>query len=287
MNESFETERLTGIGGSDAPAVLGISPWATPYDLWLQKLQLAPPPVTNEPMLWGKLLEPIIRDEYVRRTGRAVETVPMLRHPTREFMICHLDGRVDRTRILECKMARVAAGWGESGTDEIPLLYLVQVHHNLIVSGAQVGDVPVLIGGNDFRIYEVHADADIARELVEQESLFWRRVETREPPDPVNTADAVRRWGHLTATGTVVATEADLFALERLHQIRKQSKLLMAEADEAQLHLMEALGERGDHLVDEAGTLLATWKLDKGRKGYSVAAREPARRFLLKGAHDG
>jgi putative phage-type endonuclease len=279
---AFDEERLTGIGGSDAPAVVGISPWATPYELWLQKLEEAPPPSTNEPMLWGKLLEPVIIREYVRRTGRTVELMPMLRHPTHEFMICHLDGRVDRTRILECKMTRTAQGWGESGTDEIPLHVGVQVHHNLIVSGAQIGDVPVLIGGNDFRIYEVHADHDIARNLIKQEYTFWRCVKAREPPDPVNPADAVRRWGSLTAAGTVIATQAELAAVDILHGIKTQQKLLEADADRAQLQLMEALGERGDHLVDEAGTLLATWKLDKGRKAYSVAAREPSRRFLLK-----
>jgi putative phage-type endonuclease len=290
MSEAdFHEERRTGVGGSDAAAAIGISPWHTPYDLWLEKLGEAQPLPTSEPMLWGKLLEPVIAAEYSRRTGHQIELAPpMLRHPTHAFMIAHIDGRIDNSsRILECKTSRTADGWGESGTDEIPLQYLVQVHHCLIVSGARIADVAVLIGGQDFRLYQVAVDPDIARELVKQEYLFWCRVESREPPDPVNTADAVRRWGHLRATGTVVASEADLFALERLHQIKQQTKLLETQAADAQLQLMQALGERGDHLVDEAGTLLATWKLDNGRKAYSVQAREPARRFLLKGAHDG
>ena len=198
---TFDEERLTGVGGSDAAAVLGISPWATPYDVYLQKLGQAPPPAGNEPMLWGTLLEPVIRDEYARRTGRAVETLPMLRHPTLEFMIAHLDGQIRRTdaadakRILEIKTARTSHGWGEPGTDEIPLQYLLQVHHYLVVSGAQIADLAVLIGGQDFRLYEVHADADIARELVAAEYAFWHQVACREPPAPSNTQDAIRRWG--------------------------------------------------------------------------------------------
>jgi predicted phage-related endonuclease len=211
----------------------------------------------------------------------------MLRHPTHAFMLAHIDGRVDNSRIVEIKTTRTAAGWGETGSDEIPLQYLVQVHHYLVVTGAMVADVAVLIGGQDFRLYQVAADAEIARTLVEQEYVFWRRVEDREPPDPVNTTDAVRRWGSLTAAGTVVAGELELYAVERLHQIKQQTKLLEAEADTAQLQLMAALGEEGDHLVDEAGTLLATWRLDNGRKAYSVAAGEPKRRFLLKGTRDG
>ena len=280
---TFDEERLTGIGGSDAPAVVGISPWATPYDLYCQKLQLAPPLATSEPMRWGSLLEPVIRDEYSRRTGRTVETLAMLRHPTHQYMIAHVDGRVDNTRILECKTARSAHGWGEPGTHEIPLQYFVQVHHYLIVSGAQIADLAVLIGGNDFRIYEVHADAEVARELVGREHQFWWRVANRDPPGPSNLRDALHRWGHLAAAGTVVASEAELLAVEQLHQIGSQLKELAAAAEKARVLLMQALGENGDHLVDEAGSVLATWKLDKGRKGYKVEARDPQRRFLLKG----
>jgi putative phage-type endonuclease len=288
MTADFDELRRTGLGGSDAAAACGLSPWRTPYDLWLEKLGQAEPLPASEPMLWGSLLEPVIAAEYCRRTGHQIQlSPPMLRHPTHAFMLAHIDGRVNNSRILECKTARTAAGWGETGSDEIPLQYLVQVHHYLVVTGAAVADIAVLIAGQDFRLYEVAADADIARSLVEQEYTFWLRVEEHEPPDPVNTADAVRRWGSLTAAGTIVAGEAELFAVERLHQIRAQKKHLEAEADEAELKLMQALGEEGDHLVDEAGVLLATWRLDNGRKAYSVAAREPKRRFLLKGARDG
>jgi putative phage-type endonuclease len=288
MTADFDELRRTGLGGSDAAAACGLSPWRTPYDLWLEKLGQAEPLPASEPMLWGNLLEPVIAAEYCRRTGHQIALAPpMLRHPTHPFMIAHIDGRIDNSRILECKTARTAAGWGETGSDEIPLQYLAQIHHYLVVAGAAAADIAVLIGGQDFRLYEVAADADIARELVEQEYLFWRRVETREPPDPVNTADAVRRWGSLAAAGTVIATEAELFAFERLQQIRSQKKHLESEQDEAELKLMQALGEEGDRLVDEAGTLLASWKMDNGRKAYSVAAREPKRRFLLKGVHDG
>jgi hypothetical protein len=141
----------------------------------------------------------------------------------------------------------------------------------------------VLIAGQDFRVYEVRYDAQIARELVAAEYAFWQQVERREPPEPSNVQDAIRRWGGLAAAGRVVAGDCELLAVERLLQIRTQRKQLDEDDEEARLQLMQALGERGDHLVDEAGTLLATWRLDRGRKAYIVAAREPQRRFLLKG----
>jgi predicted phage-related endonuclease len=160
----------------------------------------------------------------------------------------------------------------------------VQIHHYLVVSGAQLADVAVLIAGQDFRLYEVRADADIGRELVAAEHSFWHHhVEERVPPEPSNTQDAIRRWGGLAAAGRVVACEAELLAAERMLQIRTQRQQLDSDDEEARVKLMQALGEHGDHLVDEAGVLLVSWKLDRGRKAYTVEAREPARRFLLKG----
>jgi putative phage-type endonuclease len=279
----FHAERKTGIGGSDAAAALGISPWRTPYDLWLEKTGAANPLPVTEPMRWGTLLEPVIAAEYCRRTGRQIEPAPMLRHPTHRWMIGHIDGRViGEPRILEVKTAGIGIGWGEPGSDEIPLQYLTQCHHYLVVSQAEVVDIAVLIGGQDFRLYTIERDDAIADTLIEREQRFWWRVENRMPPDPVNTTDAVRRWGRLYAPGMITASEAEQATVERLRGIKKARKALEAEEDAGARLLMAALGDRGDTLVDLAGTALASWKLDRGRAAYQVEAREPARRFLVK-----
>jgi putative phage-type endonuclease len=64
-------QRRHGIGGSDAAAALGLSPWKTPLSLYLEKTGDARPFRDNESMLWGRVLEPAIRAEYTRRTGIA------------------------------------------------------------------------------------------------------------------------------------------------------------------------------------------------------------------------
>jgi putative phage-type endonuclease len=287
MTDDFHERRRTGLGGSDAAAALGISPWRTPYDLWLEKTAAdAPRPPPTEPMRWGVLLEPLIRAEYSRRTGRNVRVFPdTLRHPSHDWMIAHLDGRVGDgnilNRILEVKTARDGRGWGEPGSDGIPLHYLVQVHHYLIVSGAQIADLAVLIGGSDFRIYTVRADETIARQLVEREAEFWHQVERREPPAPVNLGDATARWGKLLTPGAVIASAYELDAVESLFRLREERRVLDEAEAAAKLIVMQALAN-GDSLVDAAGKLLCTWKLDRGRKAFTVEAREPARRFLLK-----
>lgn len=282
----FDERRRTGIGGSDAAAAIGISPWKTPFSLWLQKVgEEAETLHETEPMRWGTLLEPIIAAEYARRTGRVLErNTEMLRHPNFGWMIAHLDATViGENRIVEVKTARDGRYWGPPGTDEVPMTYLMQAHHYLVITGAAVCDIAVLIGGSDFRIYEIPADDEIAGMVIDHEATFWRYVEQREPPPPIHLSDVVRRWGRLAVKGAVLADRVELLAIEQLRRIRDDRATLDAMEEANKAVVLQALADKGEALVDDAGNVLATWKLDGGRKGYTVEPREPARRFLLRG----
>jgi putative phage-type endonuclease len=288
-NAGTPEERRTGLGGSDAAAALGLSPWQTPYDLWEQKRGLAPPLEQTEPMLWGHLLEDIIRREYAKRTGMEVRPVKeLIRHPKHAWMFAHLDGKIgaDNRAILEVKCARTSEGWGEPDTSEVPLHYLLQIHHYLSVTAAEVCDVAVLIGGSDFRLYQVERDPEIEEHLVEGEAAFWQQVEQGVPPAPMTLEDAVRRWGHSNAQGFTLAGVDEIEAVYQLRSLHQQKKDLLRMEEGLKLALTTALGENGANLVHPGGELLATWKLDSGRKGYSVAPKEPSRRLLIKGLND-
>ena len=78
--------RSTGLGGSDAAVACGVSRWKTPYQLYLEKRGEVPPIEQTEPMRWGHLLEPLVRQEYSERTGRVVRLPSdTLRHPEHTF----------------------------------------------------------------------------------------------------------------------------------------------------------------------------------------------------------
>ncbi len=276
--------RRTGIGGSDAPAVLGLSPWSTPYDVWEDKTgEAAAKFPDSEAMIWGRVLETAILGEYRRRTGLPTTEVGLLRHPGTPWLICSPDAVVPQDNaIVEIKTTRHSAGWGDEGTDDIPLHYLVQVHHNLIVSGAARADVAVLIAGSEYRLYHVEPDPELHAQMLDQETEFWRAVERREPPAPKNIGDAVRRWGRIAHPGGIVATRELVSAIEMLREIRSGIKEDEARSDQLKMEIMAALGETADTLVDDAGNVLCTWRMDKGRASYTVAPKEPSRRFLVK-----
>lgn len=189
-------ERRRSVGASDAPAVLGVCPYRTPIDVWQDKLGIAPPRVESEAMYWGKRLESVVLEEYERRTGRAVVSRQQFaRDGSYPWMTATLDGLTADGRVVEVKTAAAwAKEWGEEDTDAIPEPYLVQVHHQLAVTGLDVADVAVLIGGQRFRVYEVRRNADLVDAVVTGEAAFWQHVVSRTPPD----------WGRMTAAALAV-----------------------------------------------------------------------------------
>lgn len=294
--EDWLKERMTGLGGSDAAAVLGLSMWKTPMEVYQEKRGELGPQDDNESMLWGRVLEPVIRQQYAERTGRVVR-VPdgILRHPVHGFMLANLDGVTDDGRVVEIKTARTGMGWGEAGSDEVPQAYLLQVQHYMAVTGFAVADVAVLIGGSDFRLYEVPADRELQQMMIDGEADFWQRVEQGIPPEPVSYADVQARYGRRSNGGTIEAGPDVLSAIERLRAAQADMKRLEDAVEAEKTIIMKALGEC-DTLVS-GGFTIATWKTSKpaqrfDSKAFQIAnptlysqflkTGEASRRFLLK-----
>lgn len=297
--------RRSGIGGSDVAAIIGMSKWKTPLQVYQDKRGEGVAQPDNDAMRWGRYLEPVVRQAYADETGREVRMLPdMQRHPQHEFMIANLDGfiaasdqqRTRVARIFEAKTSRTANGWGEPGTDQIPQPYMVQVQHYMEVTGFCVADVAVLIGGSDFRIYEVPADRELQEMLIEAEAEFWTRVQRGEPPEPVSVADAIARWGRSSRADLVMADADVLQALETVRTARADIAAAEAREESAKAVVLRALGER-DTLVDAAGNTLCTWRASAAPQRFDTAAfraahpdlaeqftraGEPTRRFMLK-----
>ncbi len=292
-------ERRTGIGGSDAAAVVGVDPYRTPLEVYLEKVGEAPERKDNAAMYWGRRLEDVVAEEWAKRTGLKVRRRnATLRHPKHPYMLAHVDRVVQGSKaILECKTAgaHMADQWGEPGTDEVPEPYLIQTQHYLAVLGYEVAYVAVLIGGRDFRTYEVPRDRELIEALQEIEGRFWKEhVEPRVPPDPRTIEDIRLRWPRHQPGKVVQADEDVQEAVSALAQVRRDLKALKArEADlvaEIERYMADA-----EALEGPDGRTLATWKTVTQRRLDTKALREAhpdiarafereteSRRFLLK-----
>lgn len=211
--------RRTGIGGSDAAAAVGLSPYKSQLELWLEKtgrdadLPKPDPNDTAEPIYWGTLLEPIVAAAYTQQTGHRVRKVnAVLQHPTIPFMLANLDREivgVPDVQILECKTA------GEFGArlwqDGVPEYVQLQVQHQLAVTGKLAADVAVLLCGQKLEVHRIERDDDLIARLIPLEAQFWRYVETGTPPpgDGSESADRALRCLYPKDSGGTVDFSED------------------------------------------------------------------------------
>lgn len=205
LDEKQLAIRRTGITGTDLPCLLGLSPFRTAFDVWLDKLGKAPPVEVTEDMERGNFLEDGARRWYAKRTGalRVEEpgTVVSRRNPlviATPDGVAHFPGDV---RALEIKMPSSARDWGEAGTDAVPSYYLPQCLWELAALDLETADVFAVLDGKP-RLYHVKRDAELEGLLVETAERFWRdHVLTGKPPE-VTAADlpSVSRWLKRDAT---------------------------------------------------------------------------------------
>lgn len=258
-------ERRKGIGGSDVAAILGLSPWRTPYQVWEDKTGRSEEQTETPAIYWGRLLEDPIRQAYADRTGLSVKKPDqMFTSPDHPFMLANLDGIASDGRLVEFKTTSRGDGWGEEGTDEIPEYYQTQVQHYMAVMGVERTDVGVLIAGRDFRIYTVMADIELQQMLIDEEAKFWELVQTDTPPEITCAADAARRWRTATAKKTIDADATLLSTWRDLCTVRAQMDDLKEREDELKAVLMDGMQDAVSLKSD--GKTLASWSLPSCRK---------------------
>jgi putative phage-type endonuclease len=277
LTEQQLAERHTGLGGSDAAAALGLSPYKSALELFLEKRERREPSGSQlSAFRWGTLLEPVIRQEYANITGRVVRLPEgTLRHASFPFVIAHVDGVTDDKRVFEAKTSRTDQDWGKSGTDEVPHHYLLQVQHYLAVTGFQVADIAVLIGGSDFRIFEVPADAELQEMIMEGEVEFWSMVERGEPPPPdfdrPNIYDLVRKLYPGTDGRSITASDEDYQHLQTYRNANDMVKSYSATAERAKAHLLSTMGEASRLIFPDADLQLQRKTIE--RHEYTVPAK--------------
>lgn len=264
-----------GIGGSDIAAILGLSPWCTPLQLWLEKTGRSER--TQEetaPIHWGVVLEDVIAREYANLQGVRVRRVPYtIRDPVEPWVIGNIDRVVARgvprwdgtglrgvERILEIKTAGPHAlhEWGPSGSADIPLHYHMQVIWYMGLTHVHQAEVVALLGGQDLRTYPIEFDRDLYEEIRARAREFWRLVETDTPPPPQTEQDARLLYPRHQPDKVVEADDALVELIDRLAMVQAERKVLEDEAQSIRAQILAAMGNA--EAIMRQGKVLATWK---------------------------
>lgn len=186
--ERWLAARRQGIGGSDLPAILGLSPYRTPLHVYHNKRgELPDDDGGHESARWGQLVEDVIAREWARQNGVTVRRRGLLARADAPWQMVSLDrvvvgcaGPRRAACLLEIKMRGVYSA-GSFRTD-VPDDVLAQVQWGLHVSGLDHGHVAALIGGNRMVEHRVERDSDVIALLVREATDMWVRIHEGNPP---------------------------------------------------------------------------------------------------------
>lgn len=208
--EKWLSARRKGIGGSDAAAVMGISPYKSNVQLWEEKTGLRETvDIGDKPFVqYGKSAEVHLRElfalDYPEYTVTYDEFGMISNDPECPFIFATLDGDlsemdnskpcrlIKRKGILEIKTTEIVrAGQIKEWNNQIPNHYYVQVLHQLIATGYDFAVVKAQIKINiddnlrlDTRHYFIERSdvEDDLKALKTAEIKFWKCIETKTRP---------------------------------------------------------------------------------------------------------
>lgn len=262
-------ERRRSVGASEVAAVMGLSKWATPLDIYKSKHGVDRP-FDPQMAFWGHAAEPNLHKwvEQFGVPGVKLEQGFMARRP--DFPILHASfDRVSRDPFLTWQM-KTAHEFSSHHWDEgIPTEYRVQVQAEMHVAGTSRSAVVVLIGARDARVYwENRDDRFINEQMIPALEVFWHRVITHDPPDPSTLAEL--NEVELHPGEEIEASETAVEMIERRAVLESDIASMREEADALKLALGNYMGS-AEALTLE-GRKILTFKYQKGRASFDAAA---------------
>lgn len=280
-------QRRRGVGASDAAVILGLSKWKSPMGLYAEKVGLVPiSQEENDLLEWGNRLEPVIALKYSDETGRQVQDpgpFTIQQSLDADFQIATLDRIVAGAGMVHDNAPVLGNGPGvlelknviefkrEDWEEEPPLVYQVQVQHQLAVTGFKWGSIAAIIGGRSFVWQDIPRNERFIAMLRQREEEFWRRVVNQQPPPPDGsdaTTEVLKALYPKEQDGEIVPAPAELIAYaDQLAAAKLEIKAAKAKEKEAENRIKAFIGEHlGCVLPNGVGF---TFKQQK-RAGYVV-----------------
>lgn len=208
------------IGASEAPVIMGVSPYETPYQLWERRVGLKPPIEQTEAMRRGHEDEPLARkwaESSFLFKSSPIELPPaVLVSLTNPWMLASLDGFNEEAPVC-AEFKSIKMDYHEMVRNgQCPEIYFPQLQHQAEVAGvAQV--LLVSYKENDTVGMWVQRNDSYIAEMVEKERLFMECVKTFTPP-PLTDRDYIpmegRSWSEMEGKLLESKTQSDYWRLE-------------------------------------------------------------------------
>lgn len=207
--EWYEARR-EAIAASEIAAVLGLSPWTSPFDLWWEKRTGTDSQAENAAMRRGRRYEALILEDFADEhpelhlgqslTLRSIERPWQVATPdglAYEQPFAHAAPDEDRqpVGVIEAKTGQ-RSEWGEPGTDDIPVHYRCQALWQMDTVGVGVAYLPVMFG-DTYAEYVVEYDETDVKVMRDAAEVFLASVREDRMPDVDSHTATLRRLKRL------------------------------------------------------------------------------------------
>ena len=280
-NAAFAASRKGSLGGSDIAVLLGLSPWKSPLQLYLEKRgEIEDEDLSeNEAVQLGNELESVILARYARRNRCEVVSLTGTRfrdiaHPWRTASI---DGYVSGTRRgIEAKTAGLVSGrayeeWGE-GPDEYPVAYGAQVRWYLSFGLFDDMVLAALVAGRGYMEKIIERDLEIEEGMLYQAGAFWADVLAGRPPAVRSIADARALYPRNVPKSTIEASDEILASDAELRILEARAKEIEASIDAEKARIMAYMAEHDTLLRN--GKPIRSWRTQESARIDTTRLRE-------------
>lgn len=263
----WEQERRNSIGASEFAAVMGLSPYATPLDVYKSKSGIDR---QFDPLLSfvGHASEPIMHEWVEKFSGVPVKLESAFMARSVEFPFLHASfDRVSQEPFTTWQFKTAHQYTGHKWDEGIPTDIRVQVQGEMLVAATRRAAVVVWIGGREFRLFwEDRDDVFIEDHMIPKLTEFWTNLEAGIAPAPSTVAEISTDWHN---------SGDEMEAPEELQARIEQRAFLLATAKEAEEDAKKITVELGnfmrEHNVEKFtvnGRALLTFKQQKGKRSF-------------------
>jgi putative phage-type endonuclease len=267
--------RNQGLGSSDAPVIMGVSPYKTPFQLWQEKLGYRDDDAYNAAMMAGHEWEPKIRKMVEDKTGIVFPPYQKEKESKR-YLRASFDGiNLDKRLVLEIKYAN-EKDHETAKSGNIPDKYYPQIQHQLNVINFDNGVYASFNENqNDLAIVEYKKDTNYVNNLELKMDEFWQLVLTKTPPDLTN-----KDFINIDDTSLLSLAEDYESVTNTIKKLKEKQELVRKELIDRLPHEACVLGGLKVQKVFSKGRIdyasipeLSAMDLDQYRKPMSVSWR--------------
>lgn len=284
--EAWLEARKGAIGASEVAAILGISPFSGPWEVWADKTNRLNPWGGNDATRAGQVFERAVLDQAETELGPMRRDVRLV-HDSLP-LAATLDAQlIENGYPIEAKttgiVGPVYGRWGDAMTDEIPDHYLVQVHAQLTVTGAELAFMFALIAGRGVVQFQIERSEKLSQQLGNACSEWWQKhvIGDREPsvdqfPPALEVVKRLRRVPSKQTTFGPIVTAL----VKRRERVNKAKLDIEKRVKEFDAKILVALGDAESALLDGGGELTY---YETEKKGFTVKPTK-YRTIRIKGA---